>query len=107
MQGKSVSPAILVRNPAFKVWYQMFNSHGYGVSTDEMKSTVPGYVTSTMYSFAPIPSKPGISSDGRSLPVICKPHPECAKPTTAPCAFAQRKIGRSQVGQSVIRFVPG
>ena len=42
-----------------------------------------------MYSFAPIPSNPGTSCEGKSLPVICKPHPECAKPTVAPCALAQ------------------
>src|SRR5580692_307979 len=107
MHGKSVSPAILVRKPTFSVWYQMFNSHTYGVSTAEMKSTVPGCVTSTMYSLAPMPSKLGISNDGSSLPETWRPQPECANPTTAPCDLAQRKMGRSHVGQSSIRLAPG
>ena len=61
MQGKSVSPLIRVRKPALSVWYQMFSSHTYGVSPAEMKSTASGWVTSTMNSLAPMPSKPGIS----------------------------------------------
>src|SRR5438552_1485572 len=107
MHGKSVSPAILVRKPTFRVWYQMLSSQTYGVSTAEIKSTVSGCVTSTMYSLAPMLSNPGISSEGSSLPETCRPKPECAKPTTAPCDLAQRKIGRSQVGQSSMRLVPG
>src|SRR5437667_12616785 len=102
MQGKSVSPAMRVRNPTFSVWYTMLSSHTYGGSTDEMKSTVFGWVTSTIYSLAPIPSKPGIWYDGNSLPETCSPQPECANPTVAPCDLAQRKIGRSHVGQSSI-----
>ena len=47
-----------------------------------------------MYSLAPMPSKPGISSVGSSFEATCKPKPECAKPTTAPCDLAHLKIGQ-------------
>src|SRR5258708_10850290 len=104
MHGKSVSPAIRVRNPTLSVWYQMFSSQTYGVSTAEMKSSVFGCVTSTMYSLAPMPSNPGISYDGRSLLETCRPQPECANPTIAPCDFAHLKMGRSHVGHSSIRL---
>ena len=53
------SPLMRARKPALSVWYQMFSSHGAGVSTVEMKSTA--CVTSTMYSFAPMPSNRGKS----------------------------------------------
>src|SRR5450432_2165944 len=107
MHGKSVSPAIRVRKPTLSVWYQMFSSHTYGVSTAEMKSTVSGCVTSTMYSLAPMLSNAGTSNEGNSLPETWRPKPECANPTTAPCDLAQRKIGRSHVGQSSIFLGPG
>ena len=84
MHGKSVSPLMRVRKPTLSVWYQMFSSHTCGVSTAEMKSTESGWVTSTMYSLAPMLSKPGISSLGSSLVLTCRPQPEWAKPTTAP-----------------------
>src|ERR1700740_2785254 len=58
MKGKSVSPEIRVRNPTFSVRYQMFSSHGYGVSIAEIKSTA-AWVTSTMYSLAPLESNGG------------------------------------------------
>src|SRR6266699_4515638 len=107
MHGKSVSPEMRVRKPTLSVWYQMFSSHTYGVSTAEMKSTALGWVTSTIYSLAPMPSNAGIWYDGSSLPETCSPHPECANPTTAPCDLAHLKIGRSHVGQSSIVLVPG
>ena len=68
MHGKSVSPLIRVRKPALRVWYQRLSSHVAGVSTLLRKSTAgtsapsgPGtsWVTSTIYSHAPMPSKGG------------------------------------------------
>src|SRR3954467_8190456 len=106
MHGKSVSPLIRVRKPAFSVWYQMLSSQGAGVSTVEMKSTA-SCATSTMYSLAPIPSNGGISSLGGSVAVVLSPHPECENPTTAPCDLPHFSTGRSQLGHSSIRVVPG
>ncbi len=106
MHGKSVSPLMRVRNPALSVWYQMFSSHGAGVSTVEMKSTA-SCVTSTMYSLAPMPSKRGISCDGIVVSFTSRPKPECAKPTTAPCALAHCRMGSVHVGQSSSVFTPG
>ena len=106
MQGKSVSPLMRVRKPQLRVWYQMFSSQVIGVSTAEMKSTA-SWVTSTTYSLAPIPSKRGISIEGIVLPVISSPQPEWLKPTTPPCAFAQRSTGSVQLGHSSIESAPG
>src|SRR4029078_12363160 len=106
MHGKSVSPLIRVVKPQFSVWYQTFNSHTAGVSTVEMKSQAE-WVTSTMYSFAPIPSNFGISKVGKLLAETPRPQPLCAKPTTPPCSLPHFKTGRSQLGQSSIRLVPG
>src|ERR1700736_6182021 len=103
MHGKSVSPLIRVRKPTFNVWYQMLNSETEGVLTVEMKSTAPGCVTSTMNSFAPMPSNGGISKLGIDRSSTSSPHPECANPTTAPCDFAHFRIGRSHEGQSSMR----
>src|SRR4051794_4288200 len=106
MQGKSVSPLIRVRYPQFSVWYQMFSSQGTGVSTVEMKSTA-SCTTSTMYSLAPMPSNGGTSRLGRVSSFDCKPHPECEKPTTPPCDLPHLSTGRSQLGHSSMRVVPG
>src|SRR5216683_518130 len=84
----------------------MFNSQAYGVSTVDMKST-KSWVTPTMYSFAPMPSNGGISSVGSFSCFTARPQPECAKPVTAPCDLAQRKIGMPQLGHSSMRLVPG
>src|SRR3954447_21845730 len=106
MHGKSVSPLIRQRYPQLSVWYQMFNSQGAGVSTVEMKSTA-SWTTSTMYSLAPMPSYGGISYEGSALSEIFSPHPECETPTTPPCDFPHFSTGRSQLGHSSIRVVPG
>src|SRR5262249_28979058 len=106
MQGKSVSPLSLARYPQLSVWYQMLSSHGAGVSTLEMKSTA-SWTTSTMYSLAPMPSNGGISSEGSVEPEIFSPQPEWEKPTTPPCALPHLSTGRSQLGHSSIRVVPG
>src|SRR3954462_9692208 len=104
MQGKSVSPLTLARNPQLSVWYQMLSSHGAGVSTLEMKSTA-SWTTSTMYSSAPMPSNGGTSYDGSFSSEIFSPHPECEKPTTPPCDLPHLSTGRSQLGHSSIRVV--
>src|SRR5437764_8670862 len=101
MQGKSVSPLSLARNPQLSVWYQMFSSHGAGVSTVEMKSTA-SWTTSTMYSLAPMPSNGGTSSVGSRESLDFRPQPECGKPTTAPCDLPHFSTGRSQLGHSSI-----
>src|SRR5579872_4417894 len=106
MQGKSVSPLSLVRNPQLSVWYQMLSSQGAGVSTLEMKSTA-SWTTSTIYSLAPIPSNGGTSSEGSLSSAIFRPQPECEKPTTPPCDLPHFRTGRSQLGHSSIRVVPG
>src|SRR3954462_13734906 len=106
MQGKSVSPLTLARNPQLSVWYQMLSSHGAGVSTLEMKSTT-SWTTSTMYSLAPMPSNGGISQLGSSIDFVWRPQPECEKPTTPPCSLPHFSTGRSQLGHSSIRVVPG
>src|SRR6266498_643254 len=105
MHGKSVSPLIRVRKPTLSVWYQMFSSERYGVSPAEMKSTT-SWVTSTTYSFAPMPSKAGISKLGSSGLPTERPRPEWAEPVTAPWALAQRGVGRSQAARSRDRVVP-
>ena len=84
----------------------MLSSHGAGVSTVEMKSTA-SCTTSTMYSLAPIPSNGGISYDGSLLSVSFSPQPECENPTTPPCDLPHLRTGRSQLGHSSIRVVPG
>src|SRR5215467_5906205 len=106
MQGKSVSPLSLARYPQLSVWYQMLSSQGAGVSTLEMKSTA-SWTTSTMYSLAPMPSNGGTSSEGRVEPEIFSPQPECEKPTTPPWDLPHLSTGRSQLGHSSIRVVPG
>src|SRR4051812_1219409 len=106
MQGKSVSPLIRVRKPQFSVWYQMLSSQGAGVSTVEMKSTA-SWTTSTMYSLAPIPSNGGTSYVGSFASETLSPQPECEKPTTPPCDLPHFSAGRSQLGHSSIRDVPG
>src|SRR5438105_591893 len=106
MQGKSVSPLIRARYPQFSVWYQMFSSQGAGVSTVEMKSTA-SWTTSTMYSLAPMPSNGGIAYDGSAPSDVFRPQPEWEKPTTPPCDLPHLSTGRSQLGHSSIRVVPG
>src|SRR5258706_16092161 len=94
----------------------MFNSHTYGVSTNERKSTAgtslpsgPGtsWVPSTMYSLAPLPLYGGMSKLGRSAALTSKPQPECAGPHTAPCFFAHRSVFRQSVGQCLLESPPG
>ena len=71
-----------------------------------MKSTA-SCTTSTMYSLAPMPSNGGTSYDRGLSAEILSPQPECEKPTTPPCDFPHLSTGRSQLGHSSIRVVPG
>src|SRR6185436_19721657 len=116
MHGKSVSPLIRVRKPALSVWYQMLCSQTYGVSPCERKSTAgtslpsgPGtsWVTSTMYSIAPIESNGGTSYVGSCSVVTPSPQPEWAGPHTAPCRFAHFSVLRQRVGQWFFDSPPG
>src|SRR5262245_22058209 len=95
-----------VVNPQLSVWYQLLSSQDQAVSTAEMKSQA-SWVTSTMNSLAPMPSNAGNSNDGSLWPDTCRPLPLWANPTTPPCFLAHCSTGRSQVGHSAMRVVPG
>ena len=45
-----------------------------------------------------------LRTSGVVVSFTSRPQPECAKPTTAPCALAHCRIGRSSVGQSLERL---